>query len=184
MPTTELWLPGPRRLPPWSLPWASQICPVASAVKNIVAAAARRFEDLGTVVEEAHPDLGDIDEAFQIIRAQVFAVEHENHVLENRDLVKADVIWNTEKGLAQTPSQIAWADRERAAYYRRVLAYFDTYDLLLCPVMAVPAFDVNWRYQDTIDGVKVENYIAGSLTTSAISMTACPAMSVPAGVDE
>lgn len=158
--------------------------PVASAVKKLVAEAARRFEDLGAVVEEAHPDLGQIDEAFQIIRAQVFAVEHEKHVAEHRDLVKADVIWNTEKGLAQTPQQLAWADRERAAYYRRVLRYFETYDLLLCPVMAVPAFDVNWRYQDTIDGVKVENYIAGSLTTSAISMTACPAMSVPAGFDE
>ncbi len=88
------------------------------------------------------------------------------------------------KGLNQTPQQLAWADRERAAYYRRVLAYFETYNFLLCPVMAIPAFDVNWRYQDTIDGVKLENYITGSLTTSAISMTACPAMSVPAGFDE
>ena len=158
--------------------------PVASAVKNLVTEAAQRFEALGTVVEEAHPDLGEIDEAFQIIRAQVYLVEHERHIAEHRALVKDDVIWNTEKGLAQTPHQLAWADRERAAYYRRVLAYFETYDLLLCPVMAVPAFDVNWRYQDTIDGVKVENYIAGSLTTAAISMTACPALSVPAGFDE
>ena len=158
--------------------------PVASAVKNVVAAAARRFEDLGTLVEEAHPSLGEIDEAFQIIRAQVYLVDHERHIADHRDLVKADVIWNTEKGLNQTPQQLAWADRERAAYYRRVLAFFETYDLLLCPVMAVPAFDVNLRYQDTIDGVKLENYIAGSLTTSAISMTACPAMSVPAGFDE
>jgi amidase len=158
--------------------------PVASAVKDMVTAAAQRFAGLGTIVEAAHPDLGEIDEAFQIIRAQVFAVEHENHVAEHRDLVKADVIWNTEKGLNQTPQQLAWADRERAAYYGRVLAFFRTYDLLLCPVMAVPPFDVNWRYQDTIDGVKLENYIAGSLTTSAISMTACPALSVPAGFDE
>ncbi|MGY9056495.1 MAG: amidase [Alphaproteobacteria bacterium] len=158
--------------------------PVASSVKKVVAEAARRFEELGTIVEEAHPDLGDIDEAFQILRAQVFLVEHERHIAEHRDLVKADVIWNTEKGMAQTPAQLAWADRERAAFYRRGLADFETYDLLLCPVNAVPPFDVNWRYQDTIDGVKLENYIAGSLTTSAISMTACPALSVPAGFDE
>ena len=98
--------------------------------------------------------------------------------------MKPDIIWNTEKGLNQTPTQLAWAERARAAYYQRVLAYFDTYDLLLCPVMAVPPFDVNWRYQDTIDGVKLENYIAGSLTTAAISMTACPAWSVPAGFDQ
>lgn len=158
--------------------------PVSRAVKEITAAAAKRFEDLGTVVEEAHPALDEIDEAFQILRAQIFVVEREKELAEHRDKIKADVIWNTEKGFAQTPQQLAWADRERAAFYRRVLDYFETYDLLLCPVVNVPPFDVNLRYVDTVDGVKVENYIAGSLTTSAISLTACPAISVPAGFDD
>jgi len=158
--------------------------PVAKAVREITAAAARRFEDLGTVVEEAYPELGQIDEAFQILRAQIFVVSRELELQRHRDQIKADVIWNTEKGLAQTPSQLAWAERERAAFYRRVIGFFETYDLLVCPVVNVPPFDVNWRYVDTVDGVKIENYIAGSLTTSAISMTACPAISVPAGFDE
>ncbi len=158
--------------------------PVAKAVKSITEAAARRFEDLGCVVEEAHPALGDIDEAFQILRAQFFVVNRERELAEHRDLIKADIIWNTEKGFAQTPTQLAWAERERAKFYAGVLAFFETYDFLACPVVNVPPFDVNLRFVDTVDGVKLDNYIAGSLTTSAISLTACPAISVPAGFDE
>ena len=102
----------------------------------------------------------------------------------HRDQLKADIIWNTEKGLAQTPEQLAWAERERGAFYRRVLAFFRDLRLPACPVVNVPPFDVDLRYVDTVDGVQIENYIAGSLTTSAISMTACPAISVPAGFDD
>lgn len=158
--------------------------PVARAVREITEAAAKRFEDLGAVVEAAHPPLGEIAEAFQILRAQIFVVNREKELAEHRDLIKPDVIWNTEKGFDQTPRQLAWADRERAAFYRGVLTFFETYDFLVCPVVNVPPFDVNLRFVDTVDGVKLDNYIAGSLTTSAITLTACPAISVPAGFDD
>jgi streptogrisin C len=39
----------------------------------------------------------------------------------HRDKIKPDIIWNTEKGLALKPEQIAWAERERSAFYRRML---------------------------------------------------------------
>src|SRR3546814_1156967 len=60
-----------------------------------------------------------------------------------------------------------------------VLTFFETYDLLVCPTSVAPAFDVNLRHRIAIDGVKLENYIAGSVITSGISMTACPAISIP-----
>jgi amidase len=39
------------------------------------------------------------------------------------------------------------------------------------------------RARDTIDGRKLDNYIAGSLLTSAITLTSCPAVSFPCGFD-
>lgn len=158
--------------------------PVSRAVREVTEKAALSLQDLGGTVEEAYPDLGGIAEAFQILRAQIFVVSRHKEMANHRDQLKADIIWNTEKGLSQTPEQLAWAERERAAYYGRVLDFFETYDFLACPVVNVPPFDVNLRYVDTVDGVQIENYIAGSLTTSAISMTACPAISVPAGFDD
>ncbi len=36
---------------------------------------------------------------------------------------------------------------------------------------------------DTIDGEKLTNYVAGSLLTSAITLTSCPAIALPCGFD-
>ena len=44
----------------------------------------RRFEDLGCVVEEYAPDLGEIEEAFMILRAQHFVVDRELHLRDHR----------------------------------------------------------------------------------------------------
>src|SRR5690606_34209279 len=119
------------------------LVPVAAETKAICAAAARRFEELGAVVEEASPDCGQIGEAFQILRAMIFVVDRAPLLERHRDKIKPDIIWNTEKGLKLTPAEIGWAERERAAFYRRILTFFESYDLLLCPVAVTPAFDVN-----------------------------------------
>lgn len=158
-------------------------CPLAREVREICAMAARRFEELGCVVDERSPDIGEIGEAFQILRAMIFVVDRGPLLATHRDQIKPDIIWNTEKGLALKPEQIAWAERERSAFYRRMLAFFETYDLLLCPVSVTAAFDVNQRYVSEVEGKKFENYIAGSILTSAITLSACPALSVPCGFD-
>lgn len=44
-----------------------------------------------------------------------------------------------------------------------------------------PALDVMLRARDTIDGAKLTNYIAGGTLTSAITLSSCPAVSVPCG---
>jgi hypothetical protein len=50
------------------------ITPVEPEVAEIVLGAARRFEDAGVIVEDAHPDLGEAHECFQTLRALSFAV--------------------------------------------------------------------------------------------------------------
>lgn len=110
-------------------------------------------------------------------------VDRELQLQSHRELVKQDIIWNTERGLNQTPSRIAWAERERAAFVRRMVGFFQKFDLLVTPGAATPAFDVTLRHPEVIDGVKQENYMAASLITSAITVTSCPAVSVPCGFD-
>ena len=96
--------------------------PIDREVREICTKAARRFEELGCIVEEASPDIGAADEAFHILRGQHFVVDRELQLQKHRDKLKPDIIWNTERGLAQTPSDLARADRERAAFYRRMVA--------------------------------------------------------------
>jgi amidase len=121
-----------------------------------------RFEGLGCIAEEYAPDLGAIDEAFMVLRSQHFVVDRELQMQTHRDLLKADIIWNTEKGLAQTPSRIAWAERERAAFFRRFVAMFETYDIFVSPSASTPAFDVNLRHPDYGDGRKLTDYMGAS----------------------
>ncbi|EDP61839.1 Amidase, partial [alpha proteobacterium BAL199] len=157
------------------------VAPVSKAVRAVCEAATRKFESVGVTVEQACPEMGSIGEAFQILRAMIFVVSHGERLKTHRHLIKPDIIWNTEKGLKQTPEQVAWAERERASFYRRVLTFFETYDLLLLPVSVVPPYDVNMTHIEEVDGVKFDNYIAASMTTSSITLTACPALSLPAG---
>jgi amidase len=157
--------------------------PVDRETREICAREARKFEAAGCVVEEAFPELGPVDEVFLALRSQHFVVDRELQIQAHRDAFKPDIIWNTEQGLAQTPSRLAWADRERAALYRRFAAFFETYDVLVTPGAATPAWDVALRARMTIDGQKLTNYIAGSALTSAITLTSCPAVSLPCGFD-
>ena len=157
---------------------------VERETRAICEAAVRRFEDLGCIVEEYAPDLGGVEEAFMILRSQHFVVDRELQLREHRDLLKSDIIWNTEKGLSQSPSQLAWADRERAAFYRRVAEMFERYDVFVTPSAGTPAFDVNRTHPETIDGVKLANYMGGSTLNAAMTMASCAAVAVPAGFDQ
>lgn len=151
--------------------------------REICAAAVRRFEELGCVVEEYAPDLGDIEEAFMVLRGQHFVVDRELQMQTHRDLLKPDIVWNTELGLGQTPSRLAWAERERAAFYRRIVEMFARFDLFVTPSAATPAFDVNLRHPESIDGEKLTNYMGASTLNAAITLTSCPAVAVPCGFD-
>jgi amidase len=151
--------------------------------RAICEAAVRRFETLGCVVEDYAPDLGAIEEAFMVLRAQHFVVDREQQLQTHRALLKSDIIWNTENGLAQTPSRLAWADRERAAFYRRMVEMFSRFDIFVTPSAATPAFDVDLRHPDYVDGQKLTNYMGASTLNAAITLTSCPAVAVPCGFD-
>ena len=158
--------------------------PVDRETRDICAAATRRhFEALGAVVEEAAPDVGAIGDAFMVLRAQSYVVDREPMLEKHRALIKPDIVWNIEMGLAATPSRIGWAERERAAFYRRAVHFFETYDVLVTPGASTPAFDVDRRMPERIDGKVLEHYLGASLITAIPTLMATPSIAVPAGFD-
>ncbi len=158
--------------------------PMERETARICAAAVRKFEDMGAIVEEATPDIGAIADAFMVLRAQSYVVDRELQLQSHRALIKPDIVWNTEMGLQATPSRLAWADRERAALYRRVVTFFETYDILVTPGASAPAFDVNLRMPSAIDGVKLETYLGASLITAVPTLMGTPSIAVPCGFDQ
>ena len=59
--------------------------------------------------------------------------------------------------------------------------FFDDYDLLLCPSVVAPPFDVTIKYLERVGETVFDNYIGWLALTYAISITACPVISIPCG---
>ncbi|MBX6427009.1 MAG: amidase [Variibacter sp.] len=159
------------------------ITPVDPQVAAITRAAAEKLAQAGVIVEEAHPDLSEAHECFQTLRALSFAVSRAKLLREHRDLLKPEVIWNIEKGLSLTAEEIARAQAQRVALVQRTLAFFERYDLLLCPATIVTAFPVEQRYLAACNGHTFETYIDWLAIAYAITLTCCPALSLPCGFD-
>ena len=157
--------------------------PVDAETRELCARAAQRFTELGCVVEEDSPDFGDAGEVFLALRSQNQLVDREPLLDKHRDRIKPDLVWNLERGQKQTASHIAWAERERAALYRRMLEFFTRYDLFVSPCAATPAFDATLRHPQVIDGVKQAHYMSASMINSNITLTGRPSVAVPCGFD-
>jgi amidase len=155
--------------------------PVDTEVADIVMRAGRSFEEAGVIVEEAHPDLRETRECMQTLRALSYA--NMKPLLDrHRDLLKSEVVWNIEKGLRLTGEDIAKAEAQRSTLFRRMSQFFETYDLMLCPTTIVPPYPIEQRFVTECDGVKFETYVDWLMIVSAITLCACPAISIPAGL--
>jgi amidase len=157
------------------------ISPVDPGIADLVLAAARKLEREGVIVEEAHPDLPNAMHCFQTLRAVGFATGMRQLLLDHRDKLKPEVIWNIEKGLKLTGDEIARAEAERGHLFRSFHNFFETYDLLLCPATIVPPFPVEQRYPTHCNGTEFVTYVDWLLIVGAITLCACPAISIPCG---
>ena len=157
------------------------VAPVDAEVRAICASAARQFEAIGASVDEESIDLRDAEDIFQTLRAAQFAASYKGHLEEHRDLLKPEVIWNVEKGLELSADDVNRAEVARGALYHRTAVFFERYDLLVSPTVLVPPFDVDQRYVQEAGGVTFDNYISWLVMSFALTLTACPSISIPCG---
>jgi amidase len=134
-----------------------------------------------TEVVEACPDFGDAIETFQTLRALMFASVRGELVATERARIAPEIVWNLEKGLNLTADEILRAERSRARLYHEVAAFFDRHDVFACPTVAVPPFPIEQRFPTEIGGQKLTTYIDWMFLTFVITLTGCPAISVPCG---
>jgi amidase len=158
--------------------------PFDTAIPAIVDASRGVFESVGCRTEEAFPDLTDAREIFFTLRAHAYAADLGELLAEHRDLMKATVVWNIEEGLRLTGADLARAERRRTELAARVAAFFSRYDFLVMPVTQVPPFDVEIEYPTEVAGVPMPTYLDWMESCWCISVTGCPAISVPCGANE
>jgi amidase len=171
----------------WRAAWTPDlggICKVDAEVARICESTARKFEDVGVHIDVASPDLHDAGEIISPLR--VFRTAALNaDLLENDEGIDNPLFKQYLRMVKDTPlMEVAEAERKRTALWSRVHAFFEKYDLLLCPTTSTPAFGAAEFYPAEIGGEPIQRPFEGVLLTYALTITTLPVISVPAGWTE
>jgi amidase len=157
----------------------------AFQVDHTVAAVVRRqaavFEDAGAVVTEEHPLLTSAEPAFRTLRAWRFQHLFGGMVDKRPDAFKQSLADNIRLGAELTGADVAKAYQQLTSIQDRVQAFFRRHDVLVLPVSQVPPFDAEQEYPTDINGVAQATYLDWMRSAFLITVTGCPAISVPAG---
>lgn len=158
--------------------------PFEPAIVSALASLEPTLTELGWSVEPGFPDLTGAREVFLTFRGQGSARDLEPLLARGRDRIKAAVLSDVDRGLALTPDEIARAERLRTAIRTRAAAFFERFDLLVLPTTQVLPFPVELAHPTEVAGVPTEGYLGWMESCWAITVTGCPAISVPAGTIE
>lgn len=155
--------------------------PCDREVASTIERAAGLFADLGAEVVPATLDLRQAEDIFQTLRADLLATDKGALYAAHRDALKEDLRWNIERGLGLKLGEAGQAARARGRMLAEVQEFFTEHDLLLAPAAMVPPFSADLAWPRSVEGVEFENYVGWLMTAATISLTDCPALSVPCG---
>jgi len=158
--------------------------PIAPDVAAVIAGAADKIANLGAAVVETAPDLSRAMEVFQVQRAAGLAnlgKALDEAVPDWRAHAKDTAIWNIEKGMALSSSDLLGSELVRSHIYAEVAGFFAEYDALILPAAQVAPFDTGIDWIREINGQAMQTYIDWMTICCAITVTGLPAISVPAG---
>jgi amidase len=158
--------------------------PVDKAIAEVFSARVKSFGSAFADVEERAPDFSGIHDIFEVHRGLAFVAQHGERLAKHRDLLDRNVIDNTERGLAYSLEDVAKAHVEQTKLYKRVLSFFEDFDILICPAASVSPFPHKQLFVDKINGKKLPTYMRWLAISYAPTMAMCCAAAIPCGVDD
>jgi amidase len=172
-----------KAMPPKRVAWSADlnITPVHSEVRRICETAVRAFEKLGTKVEEDCPDFSKAKSSFYGLRNLERATGLGELIRTRKDDLTETVVHYTTRGLSLTAGVIAQAENGRGEIFANVCEFFKHYDLLVTPTVLAPPFDAKMLHVMEVEGHKFEDFFEYLALTYVITLTTCPAISVPCG---
>ncbi len=150
-------------------------------VARVVEKAAMVFEELGATVERApfHLDIAAAQALYRTLAGVSHYLAYGKAFDETPELLTDYALADIETGKAITGSAYAAATSELARHRARVAEFFESYDVLLTPTLAVPAFPCGQR--PTVIGGKSVNPKGYYPFTFPFNMSGNPAASAPCG---
>ena len=173
---------GVSPLLPTRVAWAPTVGgPIARDVQLKCAAAASLLaKSCGAELAEASPDLSKASWAFTVLRGQAFAKS-----FEGKKGLKPEIMWNAQIGNSCSGDQIEEAREAHKQIHEATQRFFaEEPTILVVPGGAVSGFDAKIRYPQSIAGNPLSNYLEWMRPLCVITMTGCPAISVPVGISD
>ncbi len=153
---------------------------VEPEVARIVADAANSFADLGCRLEEVDPGFGDPTGIFEVYWPASSAGALADYLPEWESKMDPGLVELVKKGSAISAPEFVNAQIERHAFYDKVRRFFERYDLLLTPALAVLPFAVGHTVPPG-DGDNDGNWTNWTPFSYPFNLTGSPAATVPAG---
>ncbi len=166
----------------WRIAWSADFgyAGVDSEVAQITRKSAEVFQELGATVEEAQLTINDPFPAFLDVFSTAAYTSYGHLLDDHREDLTHYGLRALEHGASLTGADLSRALLRVDELRRQMETFFDQYDLLLSPTMAVPAFQINQR-PSMIGGKEVDPFWGYLPFTFPINMTGQPASSVPCG---
>ena len=152
--------------------------PADPEVRDLVAAAAKRFEQLGAHVEEVGPLIEPLQPSFEPLWIGSFATRLRQIPSQLHAKLDPGFRAAAEKGLAVTLADYARAFEARSRLARERALWHQKYDLLLAPVTPTAAPPVDTLY----NSAAFPRWTKGAPYTLPFNLTGQPAASMPAGL--
>jgi amidase len=155
--------------------------PFEPEITRVVNANRQVFADLGCVVHDDEPDFAGVDEAFPILRHIPYHARFAAQAREHPDAFKETIKWEIAEAARSTGADVSRAAARQARLYSDTGRFFERYDYFVAPVTQVEPFDVTTEYPTSVAGTAMPTYIDWMRSCWYVTLTACPAISVPAG---
>ena len=156
----------------------------APEVAEVCGRAMDALERDGADVVADHPDLSEAEVAFDVPRALMFATLLAAELPKARDILKPEIVWNIERGLAVDGDAVRDATAAQGRIFQLAADFMSDYDLLICPAASVLPFPVEERYVGYRAGLPASEYYRWLSIAAAVSVTTLPVITIPCGRTE
>ena len=148
-------------------------------------AALAKMADLGAAIEPVKPPFPaeKLWHSWCTLRSWAVAMGKREAYRDpaNRALMKPELIWEVERGLALTAEQVHDASIIRSDWYATLARLFTRFDALALPSAQVWPFPAEWRYPAAINGRRMDSYHRWMEVVVPVSLAGVPAIALPAG---
>jgi Asp-tRNA(Asn)/Glu-tRNA(Gln) amidotransferase A subunit family amidase len=178
-------VPAPCDLGRLRVAWTEDFgqCPVEGPIRKVMRERMAAMRHLFKSCDEIHPDFGEADRCFDVIRAVTFVSRYQADYEKDPSSLGPNVRTNYEMGAKMSLADVAWAHAEQTRIYRRFQELFSDYDLVLSPTVPVTPFPWTQLYLAEMEGKPLRNYYHWLALTYFITLATNPAISIPCGVD-